>query len=445
MERDTGLLAGSIREAAIRAGADDAEAIVRKSGSLKIQVKDGKLDGIHRKEEVSAALRVLKGGREGFAYTTAPAEGLFGLLVGDAMESSRLMPSLSENRFSDETEPAAPEGLFDPAGLNRSLEQKKAIAVMMEEAVLSVGGKVREAHKSTYYEQARETSIASGGQTWSCEDSAYSLSIEAIARHEGESQSGYEYQASRRLSDLDPVKVGRLAAAEAIDLLGGGTPPTGTFPAIFPPKVALDLLAPLIYSFSAEEMIKNRSRLTGRRGEKAFSGCLTVFDDGTIPWLTGSLAFDDERVRPVPRKLVDEGVVTGCLHSLKTSAVMSEAATGNGVRPSMTSAPVPGPSNFFIQNGTTPPDMIAPAGRSVRFSSLMGAHTIDHVSGDFSLGASGHLLEGGEAVSPFRNGTVSGNLFEMMGSLEATGNDLAFYGSMGSPTLLFGSVVVSGM
>jgi PmbA protein len=444
-DKDIGILAEKIQQSAIRAGADDAESIVRRSDSMKLEIKDGKLEGVQRREETSVALRVLKEGRIGFAFTTAPKEDRYGLLVSDAMESARLMPSLSENRFSDVAVHAPPEGLYDPIGLGRSFDEKKTLAVDMEEAVLGVGGKVYAAHKSSYHEQSRETSIASGGQTWSCEDTVFSLSIEAIAKHGGESQSGHEYRASKRLSDIDPVEVGQTAAGEAIDLLGGGRPPTGTFPAIFPPKVALDLLVPLIFSFSAEEMIKKRSRLAGRRGEKVFSGCLTIFDDGTLPWMTGTIPFDDERVPPVPRKLVDAGVVSGCLHSLKTSAVMSEQATGNGFRPAMTSAPVPGPSNFFIENGLSPVEGIAPSGRSVRFSSLMGAHTIDQVSGDFSLGASGHLLEGGEVVSPFRNGTVSGNLYKLMGSLEATGNDLTFYGSMGSPTLLFGSVVVSGM
>jgi PmbA protein len=80
----------------------------------------------------------------------------------------------------------------------------------------------------------------------------------------------------------------------------------------------------------------------------------------------------------------------------------------------------------------------------VKFNSLMGTHMIDSVSGDFSLGAAGYILHDGEMVRPFRNGAVSGNLFDLMAALTGVGDDLTFYGSMGSPTLLFDSVIVSG-
>jgi PmbA protein len=241
-----------------------------------------------------------------------------------------------------------------------------------------------------------------------------------------------------------PGQVGRNAASEAVQLLGGLPPDTGTFPALFPPKVALDLLGALVSSFSAEEMQRGRSRLTDKRGERFFSENLTIVDDGTIPWRTGSVPFDDERVSPVPRRLVDCGVVSGCMHTLKTAARWSEEPTGSAARGTLTGAPLPGPSNLYIQEGAGPIGAIVPSGPSVRFNSLMGTHMMDTVSGDFSLGAAGYILHDGEPVRPFRNGTVSGNLFDLMASLTGVGDDLSFYGSLGSPTLLFDSVIVSG-
>jgi PmbA protein len=163
-----------------------------------------------------------------------------------------------------------------------------------------------------------------------------------------------------------------------------------------------------------------------------------------MPFMTGSVPFDDERVPVVGRKLVDQGVVAGCLHTLKTAAKWSEEPTGNAFRASLAGAPTPGASNLFIQPGPDPVVALLPPGPAVSFSSLMGAHTMDRVSGDFSLGAAGYILQDGERVKPFRNGTVSGNLFDLMSSLAAVGDDLKFYGSMGSPSLLFESVIISG-
>jgi PmbA protein len=438
-------LASGIEEAARMAGADEAECMVRRTHSLRIEVKDGKPEGVRRNEETSAALRVLvEGKKEGFAFTTAPDREGFGNLAGDAIEAARLLPSMEENSFSSEDTMGSLEGLYDARGLEISFGDKVLLAAETEAAVLDCDHRIERAHKPAFQEQRRGTAIASGGRVWSYEDSVFSLSVQAVARWQDESQSGYDFIASRRFSDITPAEVGRNAALEALKLLGGKAPDTGTFPALFPPKVALDLLGSLVSSFSAEEMQKGRSRLAGKRGEKLFSEILTIVDDGTIPWRTGSVPFDDERVPPVPRRLVEKGVVTGCLHTLKTAARWSENPTGSATRGALTGSPVPGPSNLYIQGGSGPVEAVLPSGLSVRFESLMGTHMMDRVSGDFSLGAAGYILSNGEPLRPFRNGTVSGNIFDLMASLAAVGDDVTFYGSMGSPTLLFESVVVSG-
>ena len=438
-------IASQIEETARSAGADEAECMVRQSHSLRIEVKGGKPEGVRRSEETSAALRVLLDGKRlGFAFTTAPDEAGFADLARDAIDAARLLPSVEENRFSSSDEIGSTEGLYDAGGMEMSFQDKLLLASEAEAAVMDTDDRVEQAHKPAYQEQRKGTAIASGGRVWFYEDSIFSLSVQAVAREGEESQSGHDFMVSRRLADLVPGQVGQNAAAEAVQLLGGLPPETGTYPALFPPKVALDLLGTLISSFSAEEMQKGRSRLADKRGERLFSEVLTIVDDGTIPWRTGSVPFDDERVPPVPRKLVDSGTVTGCMHTLKTAARWSEEPTGSASRGALTGAPVPGPSNLYIQKGTCPIDTIVPPGLSVKFNSLLGAHMMDSVSGDFSLGAAGFILHDGEPVRPFRNGTVSGNLFDLMASLAGVGDDLSFYGSLGSPTLLFESVIVSG-
>ena len=438
-------IASGIEEAARGAGADEAECMVRRVHSLRIEVKNGKPEGVRRNEETSAALRVLLDGRrEGFAFTTAPDKAGFKDFARDAIDAARLLPAMEENRFSNAATIGSKKDLFDAKGFEISFENKVLLAAEVEAAVLDTDERIEQAHKPAFGQQHRSTSIASGGRIWSYEDSVFSLSAQAVARSGEESQAGHDYQVSRRFSDIEPGQVGRNAAREAVELLGGSPPETGTYPALFPPKVALDLLGALISSFSAEEMQKGRSRLTDKRGERFFSEALTIVDDGTMPWRIGSIPFDDERVPPVPRRLVDSGFISGCMHTLKTAAKWAEEPTGSASRGALTSAPVPGPSNLYIQAGTGPIETIVPSGPSVRFNSLMGAHMMDSVSGDFSLGASGYILYDGEPVRPFRNGTVSGNLFDLMASILGVGDDLTFYGSLGSPTLLFDSVIVSG-
>lgn len=444
LDQDLEKIAHRIEEEARRAGADEAECLVRRVRSLRIEVKNGVPEGVRRVDETSAALRILVDGREGFASTTAPGEDVIGMLASDALDGARLLEPADENCFSHAEVFSRVEGLLDAEGAAMAFREKVDMAAAIEDAVMSSDPRMKQAHKPSYQEGMRQTAIASGGHVWSYEDSVYAISVQSVAQEGDESQSGYDYMASRRCSDLEPAVVGREAADEALGLLGGAAPETGTYPAIFPPRVALDLLGALVSSFSAEEMQKGRSRLVDRRGETVFSRELTVVDDGTLPWMTGSAPFDDERVPVTPRNLVDQGVVAGCLHTLKTAARWSEEPTGNAFRAALSSAPTPGTSNLFIKPGPGPLASSLPPGLSVSFSSLMGAHTMDRVSGDFSLGAAGYFLKDGEPVKPFRNGTVSGNLFDLMSSLVAVGDDLKFYGSMGSPSLIFESVIVSG-
>ena len=75
---------------------------------------------------------------------------------------------------------------------------------------------------------------------------------------------------------------------------------------------------------------------------------------------------------------------------------------------------------------------------------VMGMHTANPVTGDFSVGAAGRLIEGGELTAPVRGIVVAGNMLEVLSSIEACGRDLVFMGSRGAPTVLVGMMTVSG-
>jgi PmbA protein len=429
---------------ALTMGADDAEAMARYTDSSRIEIKEGQVDGTRRTREAVAAIRVLVDGRPGFSFATDPDESAIAGLIEDAVQGARLVPPGEENRFSAAEEPGPGIGILDHKGVEEPLERKIDMAREVESAALEADERIRKVHKPSYGEQYRATAIASGGRVWNYEDTYFSLGVEAIAEGESGPQTGYDYQMSRAASDLDPRRVGENAALEAAGLLGGEPPVTGEYPAILPPKVAVSLLGVLASSFSADEIQKGRSRLAGKAGEKIFSSLITLTDDGTLSGGVGTVPFDDERVPPVGRRIVDKGVVSGSFHTIKTAAKEGVRPTGNGFRGSLSGAPSPGSTNLILEAGQNPVDEHIPPERSVRIENLMGVHTIDRVSGDFSLGASGFILKNRERVEPFRNGTVSGNLFNLFSSVLAVGNDLIFYGSTGSASILVAPIIVSG-
>ena len=170
--------AAQIRDTACRSGAQEAECIVRNVHSLRIEVKNGKPEGVKRTEETSAALRVLVDGkREGFAFTTAPDENSFADMTHDAIDAARLLPPSEDNCFSSSEVMGPGIGLYDPDGFEISFENKVQIAAELESAVLEADKRIEQAHKPAFGQQRRTTAIASGGHTWSYEDSIFSLSV----------------------------------------------------------------------------------------------------------------------------------------------------------------------------------------------------------------------------------------------------------------------------
>ncbi len=437
-------LALSLREAALRAGADHAEAFVRESESAHVETEQGKAEGVRRNRETAAALRVLKDGRLGFSYATGPGPGTAEELAASALAAARLVDPVEFDSFPAPA-PGSASGISDSRVWPVPFARLLALSCELESAARAAERRIRKCHKPSCTARLRRTALAGGaGGAVSWEETLFSLMVEAVAEEGGESQTGYDSQVVRTLAELDPARVGGTAGRLAGALLGGKAPESGTFPVLLPPHAAVDFLSSLVPSFSAEEVQKGRSRLAGKAGEAMFSPLLTLRDDASLPGRCGTVPCDDEGVTPVPRDLVAAGVVNGLCHTLRTAARGKETPTGNGFRGSAASLPSPSPSNLVIAPGPVPLDPFAAGERVVRLEEVLGGHTIDPVTGDFSLGAAGFLLRRGGEPVPFRNGAVAGNLFDLFRALAGVGNDLEFHGSYAAPTLLAGGMTVTG-
>jgi PmbA protein len=442
---EVGTLAVRLRDAALAAGAGQAEALVRFTESLVVEVEKGRAEGVRRNRETACALRVLKDGRLGMSYAAGPRASDLSLIAADALAAARLVPPTELAAFPPPAAGTAP-GIDDREGWAVPGGEKTALACEVEAAALRADGRVKRTFKPAFSGRRRVTALCSGRSApVSFADTVFTLSVEAVAEDGEETQTGWEHASARTLAELAPGKVGGAAGAMAAAMLGGVPPATGEYACLFPPRVAVELLSSLASAFSAEEVFRGRSPLAGKIGERVFSPLLTLRDDASIAGRVGSVPFDDEGTRPLPRELVSAGVVQAFLHDLRTAAREKAAPTGNGFRGSLASSPVPVPSNLVLLPGSVPLDPFAAGERVARVEEVMGSHTIDHVTGDFSLGAAGFLLFPREAPVPFRNAAVAGNLFTLFADLAAVGDDLDFRGDTASPSLLAGTVVLTGM
>ena len=433
---------------ALRAGrVATAEVLVRDALSGSVETKDDAIDVVTARGERGLGVRVLDGQRIGFAHTSDLA--LPGIEA--CVDQARRMATITEPD-EDIRIAAAPLEMIEldiyQTGLeDRPLADRGAIALAVEQAARSLDPRITHFRKTSYSDAEVTTVIATTlGVRASYRESFCGAMTSAVATQNGERQIGYHGEGTRRLADLDPASIGARAAQRAIEKLGAKPFPTQKLPIVLDPWMAMSLLGAISPLFSADNVLKGRSLFAGKVGERVANERVTIVDDARRKGGLRSAPFDGEGVATTTRTLIEQGVLRGYLVNLKTSRKLSTAPTGNARRGSYASPSRIGPSNFYIEAGTDDP-AIAVRGldRALAVTSLLNLHTIDPVSGEFSLGATGTYLEKGAPVHPVQGITIAGNLTHLLSSISAVGTDLTFGSSgIGSPTLVIAELSVGG-
>ncbi len=439
--------AQSILSLAQDAKADAAEVFLRRSTATTIEVKDQKVDAFERSSERGASLRVIVEGRPGFSFTTDLSdEGLAGLARA-AVANARTVEADPYAGLPDK--PA--DGYqavtsFDPAIVALSEAEQIDRAMAMEREAFALDPRVRRIRKASVSFSRSETSIRnSRGAAVRYESTACSSSIEVVAEDKGESQAGSDFEVSRFYAKLQPEEVARRAAQRAIDLLGARCILSVKAPVVLDATVAQEFLSVLAGGFSAESVQKKRSLFMGKLDQQVMSPIITVYDDGVLEGGLGTAPADDEAV-PIQRKtVISEGRLLLFLHNTYTARKDKTLSTGNGMRGGFKGVPGVGITNLYIEPGEcTQESVIEQAEQGLLVTEVMGMHTANPISGDFSVGATGFWIENGVKAYPVREVTIAGNILDLMRNVDVVGCDLRFSGRIGSPSLLIKELSIGG-
>lgn len=443
---------------------DGYEIYLDQSSHFDVESKDGKVDTFQASQSWGMAFRILIHGRIGFSYSTSSLffppgqQNLIGGLeqiVEDAIASAEAISSDPCFDFAPALKDSPPPlPIFDETLRGVSEKRKIGMAKRLEEEVRSVDpGRIKKVRKASYQEViSRTTLINSNRVQFAYDTTLASISVTAVAEESGESEVGWDFDFSHFLSDLDVEKVGRTAGEKALERLGGKKIPTGVYPILLNHHVASEFLSLLAHSFLAEQVQKGKSLLRGKRGLKFFSPLLSIVDDGLLQKGVSTSPIDGEGMPSHRTPLVVQGEVSEYLYdrywanreSLSSNA-SPVGSTGNSRRHSIKSPPGIGISNFFIEPGGFPfSALMKNLQRGLLVDEVMGLHTVDPISGDFSLGCSGHWIEKGEKVHPVKSIAIAGNLFQLFQKVTGVGEDLRFFGGVGSPSLLVEGLEISG-
>jgi PmbA protein len=443
---------------------DGYEIYFNQSSHFDIESRDGKIETLQTSRYLGMAFRILNHQRMGFSYTTfsnsSPSarqnfSGELDRMIEDSIGSAEATSADSCFDFAPVLKTAPPQlPIFDET-LERILEKTKIEkAKCLEDSAKSVDSKrIKKVRKASYQEVLSKTTlINSNGLQVSYDHTLVSVSVTAVAEESGESEVGWDFDASHFFNDLDTKKVGQSAGRKALERLGGKRIPTGVYPVLIRNDVASEFLSLLAHSFLADQVQKGKSPLKGKQGERFFSPLLTIVDDGLYPKGISTTPIDGEGVPSQRTSLVTQGELTGYLYDRYwanrenlSSSGSRVGSTGNSRRHGIKSPPGVGISNFFIEPGDLDlPKLMENLSQGMVVEEVMGLHTVDPISGDFSLGCSGDWIDRGEKVHPVKSIAIAGNLFELFRKVIAVGKDLRFFGGIGSPSLLVKELLISG-
>ncbi len=445
-ENDIRVVGEKVLHWATSKGADMAEVFLSNDRELQIKVREGKVETMKLAGERGLSVRLMKGSRVGFAYTSLLDEKNIENVVEQALVNAS---STADDPFRILPPPSFkyPKlDLYDKTIIDTSVEEKIELAKKMETTAKNYDPRVKIIEGSIYTDAETEiTLMNSKGVDLNHRGNYCGIYIALVAVQNEESQTGFAINYGLKYKDLDAASAGREAAERAIRMLGAKTVPSQKLPVLLEPYVANGFLGLLAPSLTAEAVQKGRSLFAGKMGQAVASDRINIVDDGTLQGGIASMPFDGEGVATSRTELVNGGYLKGLLYNSYTAEKDGVKSTGNGVRSSFKATPEVGATNLFIEKGSfEPKELISGLDKAIYITEVLGMHTANPISGDFSLGVAGLMIEKGKITYPVRGVALAGNIIDMMKKIEAVGNDLTFFGGMGAPTLLISEMVLSG-
>lgn len=428
-------------------GAAGAEAYLLDADAMTIEIAEQELETLKLAKETGIGLRVIsKSGAVGFAYSTDIDRNEITKIVTQALDNSgKSFIDKHHHLPGAAKEPGRMMELLDPRLTAMPVEEKITMVRRLEQAAKQFDSRITKSERCVYQDAQYGVALAnSNGLSHYYRAGYCGLYGAVLASQDADTQAGMGLSYKRYVNKLDPEAVGREAAYQAVLLLGAKNIGTTRTTVILSPYVATNFLSLLIPSFSADSVHKGKSMFGGKMGERIFTANLNIIDDGTLAGGIATAPIDGEGVSTQYTSLITDGILSGYLYNVYTAAKDGVASTGNGVRNSFKSMTDVGPTNIYIKAGDKEPEnLTGEVEEGFYITNVMGLHTANPISGDFSLGASGVWLKQGRFVHAVRGVAIAGNILDLFSKVEAVGSDLKFFGSKGAPTLRISDVTVS--
>jgi PmbA protein len=436
-------------EAAQEAGAGQAEAYAEEDRSRQIRVYQGAVESLSDAGGRGVGVRAFVDHRSGHAYGTDLSDEGLRAVTRAAVEAARVSDPDEHGGLAEETGTTEVVGLHSPALADWSTEAKVDLALEVERAARSRAG-VSQVEDTVYADGEGTVALANSDGF----ASRFSLSsshayASAFAGEGGDLMTGMGVGMARDPGGLDAAAIGDEAAERALALTGARQPESRRCAVVLDPFVSASFIGFIGAMLSADAVQRGRSLFAGKEGEEVADPAFVLSDDGAHPEGPASAPFDGEGSPTRRTALIEEGRLRTYLFDARTARRAGRSTTGNARRGSYRSQPSVGTSNLLLEPGElTLAELVAQAGEGLLVTDVAGLHSgVNPVSGTFSVGAEGRLIEGGELGRPVREITIASDLVGMLRAVRAVGSEarwVPFGGSVKAPPLLVAEMAVSG-
>jgi PmbA protein len=396
----------------------------------------GDVENIQYHNDEALTVTCIDGKRKGVASTNNLSDESIELTI----EKSKTIASFLE---TDKHQGLAKENLINEfdidCGINfpkeLSTEELVNMTIECEKSALDYDKRINNSEGSEYaYSQSNNLILNSHGAAGSYSSTSYTLSCVVIAEEEGLKERDYAFSTRRSFNQIgDPKAIGHESAKKVISRLGAKSITTRKCPIILTPELSVGLFSSFLSAINGNNIYKKNSFLRDFINKKVFSDHISISEQPNLKEGLGSRPFDSEGVITSDKLIVEDGVLNTYLLDTYSASQLSLKSTGNS-----------GYSNILI-NSTKPmmSNLVESIDNGILVTELMGSGA-NMLTGDYSRGAFGYLIENGKISYPVTNFTIASNMIEMFKNIEEIGNDYYLNSKIKCGSLMINDMTVGG-
>ena len=422
-------------DTAKKLGATDSNAFVMHSISETVNFRNKKLDESDRSDNLGVTLTTYIGKKKSTISSSNLTETNIKNLIERCIETTKITPEDEFNSLPDKDLLAREINdlnLYD----DNHIENEKKIDYLKEVENSAFENKEIINTETGFSENKSNFILAnSDGFLNGYKSSSFSASCVAVAKDTNNNmERDYEFTSKCHLDDmLKPKEIGSIAAKKTIEKLNPQKIKSEKISVVFDRRISKGILSTLAGAISASAIARGTSFLKEKLNKEIFSSSINVLDKPNIAKGLGSRYFDSEGVKSEELKLVDQGVLKHYLVDTYYGKKLNLKSNGR----------CDGTSNLFFENGTISyQDLLKLNQRTLYVTETIG-HGSNLVTGDYSVGATGFIIENGVFKHPVSEITIAGNFKDIFKNMTLA-NDLEFKYATNAPTMLIEGMVVAG-